>query len=820
MIMNSILPLSLLALSIIYPSIHASDSLKPIDIVKDGQSPCTIIVPQGESEKALEAATLLQTTLKQSTGVSVPITREMPAVDSPQIVVASSPSFPDPTTADSKALFLNNQQWWSVKRKDNQVWLTGNNAGMRSGSRDAVVTFLEDVVGARFLHFGRNGEVIPRNKTISYSNPDKTVIPDTGYRALYPYHQGKIDTTSHDCTYEKWIRWTHQPGVTVQHRHNMENIAPPEKYFKTHPEYYSEIRGVRTVSDPAGWQLCTSNPDVLKLTVDFARNFLNENPDQAAVSISMNDSSSFCDCEGCRALGGTDPVTANARKSILFANAVAAELEKTHPDKKVAFYAYHNNLNPPNDLKCHKNVVVVLADSHGCAMHALGDPQCGLATDSLNRLSRWSAIAQNVVLYDYVGLTAGVTGVPHLNLERLSKNARLLHSMGVANITFDANYVPGAMGLHYYAAVRLCVDSQLEPEAIIKDYCDKLYGPASGTMQEYYRLIEKATTGAGVHSTWVTWTLSGPLFVWKDGLFHSLGKLLTQAASQVEPDSMFHSNIQDQQRVIDLNFKYCEALKAERKFWSSPGESAAQSYQKTRRSYLLALKQLEKDNLISLGDHITKDNVPETLEPVAKEKKLVVIRNAKDLNSDFAHELDAVTLPAEAEAPWLVDDENFWAYPTTGVKTYADNAFLYFVIRADTPETALLKNESSSREPQKSLKDSIRVSLSSTTDLKTRWEFAVTPDGGLVTSKNGKPLKSVNASATVRSANEVGNRNWTVYLRVPRDLFPTSKEAGEYRVNFQRFRPDAEIQKVQSWSPTFGKPDEEQFMGHLTVKEQ
>jgi hypothetical protein len=57
-------------------------------------------------------------------------------------------------------------------------------------------------------------------------------------------------------------------------------------------------------------------------------------------------------------------------------------------------------------------------------------------------------------------------------------------------------------------------------------------------------------------------------------------------------------------------------------------------------------------------------------------------------------------------------------------------------------------------------------------------------------------------------------------LRVPRALFPTSKEAGEYRVNFQRFRPDAEIQKVQSWSPTFGKPGENQSLGYLTIKKQ
>ena len=167
-----------------------------------------------------------------------------------------------------------------MKRDGNQIWLTGNDAGMRAGTRGAVVTFLEDVVGARFFHFGRNGQVIPESKSVVFSSPDKTIIPDSGYRALYPYHQGKIDTTSRECTYERWIRWTHQPGVPIQHMHNMENIAPQHTYFEKHPEYYSEIRGVRTVSDPDGWQLCTSNPDVVALAVEFCRRFLDSNPNQ------------------------------------------------------------------------------------------------------------------------------------------------------------------------------------------------------------------------------------------------------------------------------------------------------------------------------------------------------------------------------------------------------------------------------------------------------------------------------------------------------------------------------------------------------------
>ena len=817
--MNNCLNISI-ALALLSSACHAADTSKPIVLFNDNHALCSIVVAPDESEKTLAAATLLQETFKQSTGVTLPINRELPAEGAPQIVVATEDSFPNPTPEESAKLTLNNQQWWSMKRDGSQIRLTGNDRGMRTGTRDAVIMFLEDVLGARFFHFGRNGQVIPESKTVTFSAPDKTIIPDNGYRALYPYHQGKIDTTSRECTYERWIRWTHQPGVPIQHMHNMENIAPPHTYFEKHPEYYSEIRGVRTVSDPAGWQLCTSNPDVVKLAVEFCRRFLDSNPNQECVSISMNDSATFCDCEKCRIDGGSDPVTSNARKAILFANAVAEQLVKTHPDSKVAFYAYHSLVNPPDDVKCHPSVVVVFADSHACAMHSLGDPTCGLATDSLNRLRRWTDIAEHVVVYDYLGLTAGVSGVPHLNLERLSKNARLLKAMGVANITFDAMYVPGALGLHYYAAVRFAVDSEITPDEVIKDFCEKLYGPASETMQQYFRKLEEATTGAGVHSTWVTWTLSGPLFVWTDDLFKTLNSLLAKAASEVPKDSLFSSNINDQQRVVDLNDKFCAALKAQRVYWKSPNEAAAQEYAPLRRSYLLALKQLEKDNLISLGDHVNNDNVPDVLSPLASGKKLVVIEKPTVFSDDFTSDIKAQITPAEAVAPWLVDDQNFWAHPITGAKAYADKDFIYFVVTSHTPETALLPKDSNTANPQVNLNETIVVSIADSDGLKQRWDYVVSPKGDLQAVNNGVASKAPGVVAKVETANEVGNRKWTVYLRVPRALFPKSKEAGEYRVNFQRFRPDAEIQKVQSWSPTFGKPGEEQFMGFLTVKEK
>jgi len=74
------------------------------------------------------------------------------------------------------------------------------------------------------------------------------------------------------------ISWHHWGGTAIEHRHIHAIIAPPGVYFKTHPEYYSEIRGKRSISEPEGWQLCTTNPDVIELAVELCRQKFEEDP--------------------------------------------------------------------------------------------------------------------------------------------------------------------------------------------------------------------------------------------------------------------------------------------------------------------------------------------------------------------------------------------------------------------------------------------------------------------------------------------------------------------------------------------------------------
>ena len=111
--------------------------------------------------------------------------------------------------------------------------------------------------------------------------------------------------------------------------HNYENIIPLS-LFEEHPEYFALVDGQRTAS--RGTQICFSNPEVVARAVKLARAHFDNDPSQVMFSLSANDSTGFCKCPECKKLGENP-----GGQTLSFANAVASELRKTHPDKDVAF---------------------------------------------------------------------------------------------------------------------------------------------------------------------------------------------------------------------------------------------------------------------------------------------------------------------------------------------------------------------------------------------------------------------------------------------------------------------------------------------------
>ncbi|MFA6108947.1 MAG: DUF4838 domain-containing protein, partial [Candidatus Latescibacterota bacterium] len=450
--LSALLPLGLMGISCAARSLEnrGSGSSSELILVSDSKAHATIVIADGASEKVRRAAKDISDAIYESTGISIPIVEEKENVTGPRILVGMS--------GIVKSLGIEvpsgtgfHDEGFVIRRMGSDLVVAGNDEGPFKNTQDAATRFLNLALGADVYYGAPLGKVIPQHTTVSVEDVDVSERPVFAQRTFYNYlSSSKTDWSALDLFHH----WHHWGGTAIEHRHIHGDIAPPDVYFRTHPEYYSEIRGKRSISEPEGWQLCTTNPDVIKLATELCRQKFDKDPGLQAASLSCNDGLGMCTCAECRKLDHPDPVSGGGRRMVVFANAVARELAKTHPGKFVAFYAYLHTLAPPADVTCDPNVIVVLADNLNCMFHTYTDRQCGLARDARLRLDAWKGIASEVLVYDYYGLYGGYIGLPFNNLNRIISAAEYLQREGAHGITCDGVYTPGPEGLRVYACFR------------------------------------------------------------------------------------------------------------------------------------------------------------------------------------------------------------------------------------------------------------------------------------------------------------------------------------------------------------------------------
>jgi hypothetical protein len=144
--------------------------------------------------------------------------------------------------------------------------------------------------------------------------------------------------------------------------HTFNSLLPCSKWFKSHPEYFSEVNGARR---DGRTQLCLTNPEVLRLVVSNAlahikadRRIHDDPVPVNVVGVSPNDWRYYCTCEKCRAV---DEEEGTQTGSLLrFVNRVAEEVEKVYPDFFVETLIYSYTRTPPRLVRPRHNVIPCL----------------------------------------------------------------------------------------------------------------------------------------------------------------------------------------------------------------------------------------------------------------------------------------------------------------------------------------------------------------------------------------------------------------------------------------------------------------------------
>ena len=300
---------------------------------------------------------------------------------------------------------------------------------------------------------------------------------DSAYAAEHHIRQVIKTRDSED---PEWGLWVH-----TMHR------FVPATLFEKHPEFFAERNGVR-VPD----QLCLSNPEVLRITVDSLRSMIARSRVRPGMtepkywSVSQMDNFNYCQCALCHR---TDSIDGSPSGSILrFANAVA----DSFPDKVISTLAYQYSRSAPKVTKPRPNVNIMLCSieedrSRPIAAH----DQPGSFTADLRD---WSALTHNIIVWDYV-INFSHLVMPFPNWKVLAPNLQLFRDNGVPMVFEQGLSSPGGEMPEFrtYLLAKLLWNPDLNVDSLRRQFMNGFYGEAGVYIDQYTRLLEAELDKSG-----------------------------------------------------------------------------------------------------------------------------------------------------------------------------------------------------------------------------------------------------------------------------------------------------------------------------------
>ena len=495
---------------------------KSLTLAKAGQTEYRIVVATNAVEPELHAATELASFLKQITGATFAIVREDEAGSGPLIFVGSSVRLK--ALAPDLELDGLGSEGLLIETRAPHLILTG---GRPRGTLYAVYTFLEDHLGCRW--YSSKVSRIPTCSDLVIKTIHDRQVPAFEYREPFAYDSYNADWAVRNKSNGHSTRLDAQRGGKINYQgfvHTFYPLLPPEKYFATHPEYYSEIKGKR-IWERA--QLCLSNPDVLELVTQRVITMARTAPEGTIISVSQNDWHNQCQCANCKAIEEAEGSPAGPL--LRFVNQVASRIEQIRPDVAIDTLAYQYTRQPPRLVKPRPNVIVRLCSIECSFAQPLDDSDQNrkFAED----IEGWSKICQRLYIWDYVTDFSHYIQ-PHPNLRVLKPNIEFFRAHGVKGIFEQGSYQsPGGelQELRSWVLAKLLWNPRQNADKLIHDFLTGYYGPAAPPIQKYLDLIHNEVRRSkyylNINSPTTAPFLSQDVIAKADALFEKAEKIAT-----------------------------------------------------------------------------------------------------------------------------------------------------------------------------------------------------------------------------------------------------------------------------------------------------
>ncbi|MHB1459891.1 MAG: DUF4838 domain-containing protein [Armatimonadota bacterium] len=449
-------------------------------LARTGTALYSILLPASPSTQEQKAAADLAMWLKQITGSSFSVQNEFGNIK-PDGKVISIGKTNLLARSGSKYLKTNlADEGYAIDVVDGNLLLNG---GETRGPINAVYALLEEDLGCRW--YSRFSQTIPNKPTLRFRPVKRSYVPVLEIRD--PYYWEAFDgtwslrnrTNSSNASVPAEWGGNKQYALFV---HTFSTLLPPDKYFKDHPEYFSEHNGQR---DPG--QLCVSNPEVVKLTAESVIRILRKNPNAQIISVSQNDSVPCCDCAICRAEAAAEGSLAGPL--LKFVNAVADIVGKQYPKVRISTLAYLDTASAPKTVRPHKNVAIQLCtDSHAWSEPFLTIDQ---TPTFQQRMKDWAAMGADIHIWDYTCNFSHYPS-PMPNWQTVAWDIDFFVKHNAKGVMLQGNYQTPGTGdgfMRCWVWAKQLWDPTLDTQSLMKDFVYGYYGKAADPIWDYEQLL-------------------------------------------------------------------------------------------------------------------------------------------------------------------------------------------------------------------------------------------------------------------------------------------------------------------------------------------
>ena len=466
---------------------------EPVALVTDGASDHVIVLPETPSASQVQAAEDLRSHIEACTGVSLEVVQGAPEGEPSMIVLGVGPVAESlGVTPSAEDL---GEQGFALRTVPPHVVIAGT---PEAGTLFGVQRFLEDALGVRWYAPGVFHT--PTSMDVVVPHLDRVERPAFFWRhTSYEWPGGDA---------EFWTRQGDNNGsndpespLGAKHRvvgsaHSYHKFVHPDTYFDEHPEYFSEIGGVRVRDET---QLCLTNPDVLDIVAEGMIQVMTDDPGGYQYRFSQQDYYNYCTCDACSAMNEQYGTTGGTQ--FWFTNELAKRTSEVHPDKLVATLAYMYTEEAPDGLEMHPNTTVWLCHMFpSCDSHPIAT--CPKDAEYKRRAEEWAEITGHLYIWHYVvDFTHYFNPFP--NLRAMAADMRYYRDIGVEGIYLQGMGHGGGGGefslLRPWFGMKLLWDPDADAGALIRDFLQGYYGPAWEPIEAWVEMIHDKVEDDDVH---------------------------------------------------------------------------------------------------------------------------------------------------------------------------------------------------------------------------------------------------------------------------------------------------------------------------------